>query len=146
MARAEASGAENLNSAEQMNSRSSVIPAHTSGRPAMSECVFYLRVRPLSDAKMVLECRSFTLPQQFTPKYKEPGNHNSGEDLVRTCEFTCDTPAASHGAHHSPCRVRWWRVNNLKDGLLCVCVCVQTCGGASSCCRWCRWVWSRWPL
>lgn len=38
------------------------------------------------DAKMVLECRSFTLPQQFTPKYREPGNHNSGEDLLRTCE------------------------------------------------------------
>lgn len=37
---------------------------------------------------MVLECRSFTLPQQFTPKYKEPGNHNSGEDLLRTCEFS----------------------------------------------------------
>lgn len=40
-----------------------------------------------SDAKMVLECRSFTLPQQFTPKYREPGNHNSGEDLLRTCGF-----------------------------------------------------------
>lgn len=42
---------------------------------------------PLSDAKMVLECRSFTVSQQFTPKYKEPGNHNSGEDMVRTCKF-----------------------------------------------------------
>ncbi len=41
---------------------------------------------PLSDAKMVLECRSFTLPQQFIPKYKEPGNHNSGEDMLRTCK------------------------------------------------------------
>uniref|UniRef100_A0A665XFG1 Claudin domain containing 1a n=1 Tax=Echeneis naucrates TaxID=173247 RepID=A0A665XFG1_ECHNA len=35
-------------------------------------------------AKMVLECRSFTPPQQFIPKYKEPGNHNSGEDMLRT--------------------------------------------------------------
>nr|XP_057923736.1 claudin domain-containing protein 1-like [Doryrhamphus excisus] len=35
-------------------------------------------------AKMVLECRSFTVQQQLTPKYKEPGNHNSGEDLLRT--------------------------------------------------------------
>ncbi|PWA28848.1 hypothetical protein CCH79_00012987, partial [Gambusia affinis] len=39
------------------------------------------------DAKMLLECRNFTLPEQFTPKYKEPGNHNSGEDMVRTCTF-----------------------------------------------------------
>uniref|UniRef100_W5KU94 Claudin domain containing 1a n=1 Tax=Astyanax mexicanus TaxID=7994 RepID=W5KU94_ASTMX len=39
-----------------------------------------------SDQKMeiVMECVSFTLSQQFTPKYKEPGNHNSGEDLIRT--------------------------------------------------------------
>ncbi|XP_061815184.1 claudin domain-containing protein 1-like [Nerophis lumbriciformis] len=35
-------------------------------------------------AKMMLECRSFTVQQQLTPKYKEPGNHNSGEDLLRT--------------------------------------------------------------
>lgn len=41
-----------------------------------------------SDAKMALECRSFTLPQQFIPKYKEPGNHNSGEDMLRTCKFS----------------------------------------------------------
>lgn len=34
-----------------------------------------------------MECRSFTLPQQFIPKYREPGNHNSGEDLLRTCEW-----------------------------------------------------------
>ncbi|XP_016115891.1 claudin domain-containing protein 1-like, partial [Sinocyclocheilus grahami] len=40
------------------------------------------------DPKMVMECVSFTLSQQFTPKYKEPGNHNSGEDLIRTCELT----------------------------------------------------------
>nr|XP_020480053.1 claudin domain-containing protein 1-like isoform X2 [Monopterus albus] len=42
-----------------------------------------------SEVKMVLECRSFTLPQQFTPKYKEPGNHNSGEDLLRTYLWRC---------------------------------------------------------
>uniref|UniRef100_A0A8C1P283 Claudin domain containing 1a n=1 Tax=Cyprinus carpio TaxID=7962 RepID=A0A8C1P283_CYPCA len=40
------------------------------------------------DPKMVMECVSFTLSQQFTPKYKEPGNHNSGEDLIRSCEQT----------------------------------------------------------
>uniref|UniRef100_A0A3B4AGS6 Uncharacterized protein n=1 Tax=Periophthalmus magnuspinnatus TaxID=409849 RepID=A0A3B4AGS6_9GOBI len=34
-------------------------------------------------------CRSFTLPQQFIPKYKEPGNHNSGEDLLRTYLWRC---------------------------------------------------------
>ncbi|XP_042258070.1 claudin domain-containing protein 1-like [Thunnus maccoyii] len=38
---------------------------------------------------MELECRSFTLPQQFTPKYKEPGNHNSGEDMLRTYLWRC---------------------------------------------------------
>ncbi|XP_043100694.1 claudin domain-containing protein 1a isoform X2 [Puntigrus tetrazona] len=37
------------------------------------------------EPKMGMECVSFTLSQQFTPKYKEPGNHNSGEDLIRTC-------------------------------------------------------------
>nr|XP_046164468.1 claudin domain-containing protein 1-like isoform X2 [Oncorhynchus gorbuscha] len=37
------------------------------------------------DPKMVTQCVSFTLPQQFLPKYKEPGNHNTGEDLLRTC-------------------------------------------------------------
>ncbi|XP_077400453.1 claudin domain-containing protein 1-like [Vanacampus margaritifer] len=35
-------------------------------------------------AKMALTCRSFTVQQQLTPKYKEPGNHNSGEDMLRT--------------------------------------------------------------
>lgn len=42
-----------------------------------------------TDAKKVLECRSFTLNQQFTPKYKEPGNHNSGEDMLRTYLWRC---------------------------------------------------------
>ncbi|XP_072553692.1 claudin domain-containing protein 1-like isoform X1 [Paramormyrops kingsleyae] len=41
------------------------------------------------DPKMVTECVSFTLPQQFMPKYREPGNHNSGEDLVRTYLWRC---------------------------------------------------------
>ncbi|KAI1883508.1 hypothetical protein AGOR_G00232260 [Albula goreensis] len=41
------------------------------------------------DPKMVTECVSFTLPQQFVPKYKEPGNHNSGEDLIRTYLWRC---------------------------------------------------------
>ncbi|XP_061524929.1 claudin domain-containing protein 1-like isoform X2 [Phycodurus eques] len=35
-------------------------------------------------AKMALRCRSFSVQQQLTPKYKEPGNHNSGEDILRT--------------------------------------------------------------
>lgn len=38
--------------------------------------------------KMEMECVSFTLPQQFNPKYKYPGNQNSEEDLLRTCEST----------------------------------------------------------
>lgn len=41
------------------------------------------------DTKLVLECRSFSLSQQFIPKYKEPGNHNSGEDLLRTYLWRC---------------------------------------------------------
>lgn len=45
----------------------------------------------LSGAKMMLECRSFTLLQQLTPKYKEPGNHNSGEDMLRTCTLYYDS-------------------------------------------------------
>lgn len=40
-------------------------------------------------AKMVMDCRSFTLSQQFTHKYKEPGNHNSGEDMLRTYLWRC---------------------------------------------------------
>ncbi|KAG1926973.1 claudin domain-containing protein 1 isoform a [Pimephales promelas] len=42
-----------------------------------------------ADPKMVMECVSFTLSQQFMPKYKEPGNHNSGEDLIRTYLWRC---------------------------------------------------------
>ncbi|XP_038851346.1 claudin domain-containing protein 1-like [Salvelinus namaycush] len=42
-----------------------------------------------SDPKMVMKCVSFTLTQQFTPKYKEPGNHNSGEDMLRTYLWRC---------------------------------------------------------
>uniref|UniRef100_A0A4W5LQZ6 Claudin domain containing 1b n=1 Tax=Hucho hucho TaxID=62062 RepID=A0A4W5LQZ6_9TELE len=41
------------------------------------------------DPKMVTQCESFTLPQQFVPKYKEPGNHNTGEDLLRTYLWRC---------------------------------------------------------
>lgn len=40
------------------------------------------------DPKMEMQCVSFTLPQQFSPKYKYPGNHNSEADLLRTCEST----------------------------------------------------------
>ncbi|CAL8385116.1 unnamed protein product [Arctogadus glacialis] len=51
------------------------------------------------DIKLVMECRSFTLAQQFTPKYKEPGNHNSGEDMLRTYLWRCQflLPLVSHG-------------------------------------------------
>ncbi|XP_056600350.1 claudin domain-containing protein 1a [Triplophysa dalaica] len=42
-----------------------------------------------ADPKMLLECVSFTPSQQFTPKYKEPGNHNSGEDTIRTYLWRC---------------------------------------------------------
>ncbi|XP_064782203.1 claudin domain-containing protein 1-like [Oncorhynchus masou masou] len=41
------------------------------------------------DPKMVTQCVSFTLPQQFVPKYKDPGNHNTGEDVLRTYLWRC---------------------------------------------------------
>ncbi|KAB5518351.1 hypothetical protein PHYPO_G00164770 [Pangasianodon hypophthalmus] len=41
------------------------------------------------DPEMDTECVSFTLSQQFTPKYTEPGNHNSGEDMIRTYLWRC---------------------------------------------------------
>ncbi|KAL1023555.1 hypothetical protein UPYG_G00042340 [Umbra pygmaea] len=41
------------------------------------------------DPKMVTKCVSFTLAQQFVPKFNEPGNHNSGEDLIRTYLWRC---------------------------------------------------------
>ena len=41
----------------------------------------------LPDPKMASQCVSFTLPQQFASKYREPGNETSGEDLFRTCEL-----------------------------------------------------------
>ncbi|KAM9856491.1 claudin domain-containing protein 1b [Aulostomus maculatus] len=40
------------------------------------------------DPKMETQCVSFTLPQQFSPKYKYPGNH-SEEDLLRTYLWRC---------------------------------------------------------
>ncbi|KAM3623974.1 uncharacterized protein V6R79_017570 [Siganus canaliculatus] len=36
------------------------------------------------DPKLVRQCVSFTLPQQFSPKLKNPWNHNNEEDLLRT--------------------------------------------------------------
>ncbi|CAL8329929.1 unnamed protein product [Merluccius merluccius] len=41
------------------------------------------------DPKMASQCVSFTLPQQFASKYKEPGNEKSGEDLLRTYMWRC---------------------------------------------------------
>lgn len=39
--------------------------------------------------KLETQCVSFTLPQQFFPKYKHPGNHNGEEDLLRTYLWRC---------------------------------------------------------
>lgn len=36
---------------------------------------------------VVTKCMSFTLNEQFMEKYVDPGNHNSGIDLLRTCEY-----------------------------------------------------------
>lgn len=35
---------------------------------------------------MITNCISFSLSDQFMEKYIEPGNHNSGTDLNRTCK------------------------------------------------------------
>ncbi|EDK98186.1 claudin domain-containing protein 1 isoform X1 [Mus musculus] len=37
---------------------------------------------------VVTKCMSFTLNEQFMEKYVDPGNHNSGIDLLRTCLCT----------------------------------------------------------
>ncbi|XP_010764823.1 claudin domain-containing protein 1b [Notothenia coriiceps] len=41
------------------------------------------------DPKMERQCVSFTLSQQFSPKYKHLGNPNSEEDLLRTYLWRC---------------------------------------------------------
>ncbi|XP_034396888.1 claudin domain-containing protein 1b isoform X1 [Cyclopterus lumpus] len=41
------------------------------------------------DPKMETQCVSFTLPQQFNPKYKQSGNHDGEEDLLRTYLWRC---------------------------------------------------------
>lgn len=43
------------------------------------------------DPKMEMQCLSFTLPQQFIPKYKLEGNNNnsSEEDVLRTYLWRC---------------------------------------------------------
>lgn len=38
---------------------------------------------------MVTKCMSFTLNEQFMEKFVEPGNHNSGIDLLRTYLWRC---------------------------------------------------------
>ncbi|KAM9792434.1 claudin domain-containing protein 1b [Neosynchiropus ocellatus] len=41
------------------------------------------------DPKMETHCVSFTLPQQFATKYKQPGSLNREEDLLRTYLWQC---------------------------------------------------------
>ncbi|KAF1395301.1 hypothetical protein PFLUV_G00010120 [Perca fluviatilis] len=41
------------------------------------------------EPKMETQCVSFTLPQQFSPKYKYPRIHNNEEDLLRTYLWRC---------------------------------------------------------
>lgn len=38
------------------------------------------------ETDMTTNCISFSLSDQFMEKYIEPGNHNSGTDLNRTCK------------------------------------------------------------
>jgi len=53
--------------------------------PAQGNSHWYKDPEP----QMVPECVSFTLPQQFEAKYMDPGNHNSGEDVIRTYLWRC---------------------------------------------------------
>lgn len=41
------------------------------------------------DPKLETQCVSFTLQQQFFPKYKHPGNNNGEEDHLRTYLWRC---------------------------------------------------------
>ncbi|XP_043939988.1 claudin domain-containing protein 1 [Protopterus annectens] len=41
------------------------------------------------DPDKVHTCRSFSLSDQFKSKYVDPGNHNSGDDFLRTCLWRC---------------------------------------------------------
>lgn len=41
----------------------------------------------LESFDVVTKCMSFTLNEQFMEKYVDPGNHNSGIDVLRTCEY-----------------------------------------------------------
>ncbi|XP_054460375.1 claudin domain-containing protein 1b [Anoplopoma fimbria] len=41
------------------------------------------------DPKMEMQCVSFTLPQQFSTKYKKNGSNKSEEDLLRTYLWRC---------------------------------------------------------
>lgn len=41
---------------------------------------------PSPETDMTTNCISFSLSDQFVEKYIEPGNHNSGTDLNRTCK------------------------------------------------------------
>lgn len=38
------------------------------------------------ETDLTTNCISFSLSDQFMEKYIEPGNHNSGTDLNRTCK------------------------------------------------------------
>lgn len=41
------------------------------------------------DSRMVSECETFTLPQQFEIKYKELNISSNDEDFLRTCMSLC---------------------------------------------------------
>ncbi|XP_077381693.1 claudin domain-containing protein 1b [Festucalex cinctus] len=41
------------------------------------------------EPKFKRQCKRFTLPQQFLPKYKHLGNHDNEEDLLRTYLWRC---------------------------------------------------------
>uniref|UniRef100_A0A4X2M2C4 Uncharacterized protein n=1 Tax=Vombatus ursinus TaxID=29139 RepID=A0A4X2M2C4_VOMUR len=43
----------------------------------------------MESTDLITECFSFTLSEQFMEKYVEPGNHNTGIDLLQTYLWHC---------------------------------------------------------
>lgn len=56
--------------------------------PVPSESPWY-KEPGISDPKLETQCVSFTLQQQFSPKYKNPGLQKNEEDLLRTYLWRC---------------------------------------------------------
>ncbi len=113
------------------------------GKSWQISCHFFLFLT--LDPKMETQCVSFTLPQQFNPKYTNPGNPNGEEDLLRTCKCVCDHLALCLFVHSLNEQLPSLNIRrcfcSFKEFFSQCFLFVQTCGGASFSCPWCRWLW-----